>query len=150
MIYNSTASKWEIQQKDHTTLSNIGTNTHAQIDTFISSKSQANGLCSLNANSQVPLNNIEQDMSTDLLINSLTGFVDKNSINNIGDNLLNFYNYSQNYPLTSLYANWITISVVNNSYRTNIDACYPVTFTKINYSIVYYKWRLYIKYLWIK
>ena len=116
-------------------MSNIGTNTHSQIDSFISSKSQANGLCSLNASSQVPLNNIEQDMSIDLLINSLAGFVDKNSINNIGDNLLNFYNYSQNYPLTSLYANWITISVANNSYRTNIDACYPVTFTKINYTV---------------
>jgi len=37
--------------------------------------------------------------------------------------------------LTSLYANWITISVGTNSYRTNIDACYAVTFTKIIYTV---------------
>ena len=48
---------------------------------------------------------------------------------------MNFYNYSQNYPLTSLYANWITISVGTTSYRTNIDACYPVTLTKIIYTV---------------
>ena len=74
-------------------------------------------------------------MSIDLLSNSLAAFVDKGGINNIGDNLLNFYNYSQNYPLTSLYANWITIYVSATTYRTNIDACYPVTFTKINYTV---------------
>lgn len=36
-------------QINHTTLSNIGTNTHAQIDTFIASKAQANGIASLDA-----------------------------------------------------------------------------------------------------
>jgi hypothetical protein len=37
----------------HTALSNIGTNTHAQIDTFIASKAAASGLASLDANSLV-------------------------------------------------------------------------------------------------
>ena len=43
-------------QINHTTLSNIGTTTHAQIDTFISSKAAANGLASLNASSLVVQN----------------------------------------------------------------------------------------------
>lgn len=43
-------------QINHTTLSNIGTNTHAQIDTFISSKAAANGLASLSAGSLVVQN----------------------------------------------------------------------------------------------
>lgn len=40
-------------QINHTTLSNIGTNSHATIDTFIGSKGAANGLASLNATSKV-------------------------------------------------------------------------------------------------
>ena len=47
-----------LPQIDHTTLSNIGSNTHAQIDTFIGSKSQANGLCGLDGISLIPLSNI--------------------------------------------------------------------------------------------
>lgn len=39
---------------DHTDLSNIGTNTHAQIDTFIASKGSANGLAELDAAGKVP------------------------------------------------------------------------------------------------
>ena len=97
LIYNSGTSKWNNQTISHLNISNIGTNTHAQIDTFISSLNQASGIAPLNSNSKVPLNNIEQDMSIDLLSNSLAAFVDKNSINNIGDN---FYNHNQNYPLT--------------------------------------------------
>lgn len=40
----------------HTALTSIGTNTHAQIDTFISSKAGASGLASLNASSLVVQN----------------------------------------------------------------------------------------------
>jgi hypothetical protein len=40
-------------QINHTTLSNIGTNTHAQIDTFIASKAAASGLASLNGSTKV-------------------------------------------------------------------------------------------------
>ena len=40
-------------QINHTTLSNIGTNTHAQIDTFIASKGAASGVASLNASTKV-------------------------------------------------------------------------------------------------
>jgi hypothetical protein len=43
-------------QINHTTLSNIGTNTHAQIDTFIASKASASGLASLSASSLVVQN----------------------------------------------------------------------------------------------
>ena len=83
LIYSSSLSKWINQQINHTTLSNIGTNTHAQIDTFISSKGQASGLATLNSSSLIPLTNIQQDMSIDLLSNSLAAFVDKNSINKL-------------------------------------------------------------------
>ncbi|QPB44473.1 hypothetical protein [Medusavirus stheno T3] len=48
----ATGLKWA--QGDHTTLSNIGTNTHAQLDTFVASKSQNNGLASLDGTGQVP------------------------------------------------------------------------------------------------
>ncbi|MGL4679983.1 MAG: hypothetical protein ACRCWC_11455, partial [Plesiomonas shigelloides] len=41
-------------QIDHVHLANIGTNSHTQIDTFIASKSQANGLAALDANGKVP------------------------------------------------------------------------------------------------
>ena len=51
-------SNWAIAQIDHTTLSSIGTNTHAQIDTFIGSKSNADGICPLDANAKVPSNNV--------------------------------------------------------------------------------------------
>jgi hypothetical protein len=40
-------------QIDHTTLANKGTNTHAQIDTFLASKAQSNGLASLDPNTCV-------------------------------------------------------------------------------------------------
>jgi len=74
-------------------------------------------------------------LSIDLLSNCLAALVDKNSINSIGDNLLKFYNYNQNFPLSSLYANWMTVYVSSTAYRSNTDACYPVTSTKINYSV---------------
>jgi len=53
LIYNG--SSWVNQQINHTTLSNIGTNTHAQIDAFISSKGQANGICALDSSSKIGL-----------------------------------------------------------------------------------------------
>lgn len=43
-------------QIDHVNLANKGTNTHASIDGFISSKAAANGLASLNASSKVVQN----------------------------------------------------------------------------------------------
>ena len=41
-------------QVDHVKLGNIGSNSHAAIDTFIASKAQVNGLASLDANGNVP------------------------------------------------------------------------------------------------
>ncbi|MHB0922625.1 MAG: hypothetical protein ACYC3H_01500 [Bellilinea sp.] len=43
-------------QINHTTLSNIGTNTHATLDAFVASKAAASGLASLNASSLVVQN----------------------------------------------------------------------------------------------
>ena len=40
-------------QIDHTSLSNIGTNTHSTIDTFIASKGAANGIAALDSLSKV-------------------------------------------------------------------------------------------------
>ena len=39
---------------DHTKLTNIGTNTHASIDSFIASKGANNGICDLTAQGKVP------------------------------------------------------------------------------------------------
>ena len=49
LLYDSTSSKWKNQQIDHTTLSNIGTNSHAQIDSFISSAGATGGLALLDS-----------------------------------------------------------------------------------------------------
>lgn len=46
----------DITTKSHTALSDIGTNTHAQIDTFVSSKAAASGLASLDGSSLVVQN----------------------------------------------------------------------------------------------
>ena len=59
LIYNTTSSKWENQTIDHVNLSNKGSNTHAQIDTFISSKGQASGIASLDSSSKINLNQIQ-------------------------------------------------------------------------------------------
>jgi len=47
------AGAWTTPAPNHTTLGSIGTNTHAQIDTFISSKAAASGLASLDGSSKV-------------------------------------------------------------------------------------------------
>lgn len=47
---------------DHDDLSNKGTNTHAQIDLFISSKASANGLASLDAGGKVPVNQLPSSL----------------------------------------------------------------------------------------
>lgn len=52
-INKATSNIADITTKSHTSLTDIGTNTHAQIDTFISSKAQASGLASLSAGSKV-------------------------------------------------------------------------------------------------
>jgi hypothetical protein len=71
--------KWG--QVDHTTLSNIGTNTHAQIDTFISSKGAAGGLASLDGTSNVPTSQLDNVGSTTVVSNMST---------NVGT-MLNFF-----------------------------------------------------------
>ena len=51
----------------HTELSNVGTNTHTQIDSFITSKGAANGLATLDATTKVPNAQISEVLSvTDL------------------------------------------------------------------------------------
>ncbi len=45
----------------HDSLSGAGTNTHAQIDTFIASKAQANGLASLDGSGKVPASQLSLD-----------------------------------------------------------------------------------------
>lgn len=52
-INKTTSNIADITTKSHTSLTDIGTNTHAQIDTFIASKAAASGLASLNASSKV-------------------------------------------------------------------------------------------------
>jgi len=55
-INKTTSSIADITTRSHTLLTDIGTNTHSQIDNFISSKAQANGLASLDADSKVVQN----------------------------------------------------------------------------------------------
>ena len=57
-VWDATTSKWFNQAPstgvtDHTLLSNIGSNSHNAIDTFIGSKGQASGLAPLNASSKI-------------------------------------------------------------------------------------------------
>ena len=60
LSYNGT--NWENKTiniiTDHTQLSNIGTNTHSQIDSFINSKSQKSGLASLDGNGYIDITQI--------------------------------------------------------------------------------------------
>lgn len=46
----------DLTSKSHTVLTDVGTNTHAQIDTFVASKAQASGVASLDASSLVVQN----------------------------------------------------------------------------------------------
>ena len=71
LIYNTSKSNWKVQQIDHTTLANIGTNTHSQIDSFIASKAQASGLAPLDSGTNVPLANLVKCVS-----NTITFYVD--------------------------------------------------------------------------
>ena len=76
LIYNSTDTKWINQQIGHTTLLIIGTNTHAEIDTFISSEGQASGLATLDSTSklttsQIPTLNLSSNLSN-CVISSLS------------------------------------------------------------------------------
>jgi hypothetical protein len=62
----------------HTSLSNIGTNTHAQIDTFIASKAAASGIASLNSSSKVvqdPANSTSTPASGKIPIAESSGFL---------------------------------------------------------------------------
>jgi len=72
LIYNGlTDAKWENKQIDHTTLANIGSYTHSQLDTFVNSKNNANGLCGLDSNSLVPVANIP-NLSESTITNLVT------------------------------------------------------------------------------
>jgi len=66
-------------QIDHTTLSNIGTNTHSAIDTFIGSKAGASGLASLDGSSKVvqdPANATATATASKIVIADGSGKVD--------------------------------------------------------------------------
>ncbi|ELR13801.1 hemagluttinin domain containing protein [Acanthamoeba castellanii str. Neff] len=60
-----------VWQVDHSKLLNQGTNTHAQINTFVVSKGQASGLTLLDGTSKVPPTNIPS--ATPSAISSITG-----------------------------------------------------------------------------
>lgn len=57
-IDKTTSNIADITTRSHTSLTDIGTNTHAQIDTFIASKGNANGLATLDAGGKVPVSQL--------------------------------------------------------------------------------------------
>lgn len=59
---------------DHLLLENIGTNSHLQIDAFIASKNQANGLAGLDANGKVPTGQLPSYVDDVLEYANLAGF----------------------------------------------------------------------------
>ena len=73
LIYNTTSSKFVNQMIDHTlSLTNVGTNTHAQIDSFIASKDQASGIAGLDSAGHLKVGEIPN------LGNSIEYWVDSN------------------------------------------------------------------------
>ena len=62
---NPGLSTW--QTIDQNNLNHIGTNSHASIDTFIASKNQESGLCSLDSNSLVSVTNIHDSVPDNIL-----------------------------------------------------------------------------------
>lgn len=52
--YTDASHLTSLSSISHTSLSNIGTNTHAQIDTFMASKGNANGLATLDSGGKIP------------------------------------------------------------------------------------------------
>jgi len=83
LVYSTTTSTWNSQQISHTTLSSIGTNTHSQIDTFIGTKGQANGLATLDSGTNLPLSQLGNCVNNTICLyvdGKYTGAVNDGSI----------------------------------------------------------------------
>ena len=136
-----------LAQVDHTTLSNMGTNTHAQIDAFINSSAQPKGLATLDSNRKVNANQIPslaitstQSVSTiaqpDALANVQEGDVvlvtnDTTPANN-GSYIYNGSSWST----LSLYVNGTALSAL-----TDVNLGVLATGNLLTYDSVCSKWK---------
>ena len=121
LVYNQSSNKWINNTYSHTDLTDVGTKSHSIIDTFISSKNSAFGLCHLGSDSKVPSANMPSILHSSLPdaesithVNLDAMYNRKNAANGICP-----LNASSKVPIANLD---ISISNLNNVNITSLNA----------------------------
>ena len=122
------ATTAQLMQLAHSEVSGAGTNTHAQIDTFIASKGNINGLATLDANTKVP----NAQIVNVLAVTDLSTYT---SISGSGATALltTITTPTSGQVLSWSGTNWINQSLANQLYDTGLNGI--VVRTSLNTTI---------------